>query len=120
MFEQFLVVLQAIGAVLLVCGVAYLFIRYGLRPVYRPGGSGSLKVVDRVPLDTRGSSALLLVKMGDKIMLLGVTQGSISLIKEVPAYELGVEKEEELPEKPWENLNFSKMLKRFTGKNHPP
>ncbi len=117
MFEDFLLILQGIGAVLIVCGVAYLVIRFGLRPVYRGGAAGNIKVVERIPLDSRGSSSLLLVKVGDKVLLLGMSQGGISLLREFPPYELGDLEQGQLSERALENINFSKIYRRLTGKD---
>jgi len=117
-FQSFLMVMQGIAALVVVCLVAYLFIRFGLRPAFRGGGrgSGEVKLLDRMPLDSRGGSALLLVEVGEKVLLLGVTSGSINLIKEIDPRELDLDEEEIAQESPWERMPFAELLKKMTGK----
>ena len=71
------------GMLILVAALAYLAIRYGLR-IFSPGiNRGKVKVLERVPLDAKGGSALLLVQLGEELLLVGAAQGGVSLLKEL-------------------------------------
>ncbi len=105
--------IQVLAVVIMVCFLAYFFIRFGLRPMYRAGGSGNIKIIDRIPLDARGTSALLLVQVGEAVLLVGVAQGGINLVKEIPPGEL---KEAREPGESAEGTGggtFSGWLKKF-------
>lgn len=119
MFQNFLIFMQALAAVFVVCVAAYLFIRFGLRPAYRGRGrgSGKVKLLDRMPLDSRGNSSLLLVEVGDKVLLLGAASGSITLIKEMTFQELDLDEDEEITETSLEKMPFADLLNKLRRKN---
>ncbi len=99
--------------VLLVCVMAYVFIRYGLRPMSRPMGSGRVDVKERVPLDPRGNSMILLVQVGEELLLLGVAQGSITLLKELSREEMDRWEKEQFKETEEDRYSFAGLLKKF-------
>ncbi|MEW5785292.1 MAG: flagellar biosynthetic protein FliO [Bacillota bacterium] len=76
-------IFQMFGFLIIIALGSYLALRYGLRAVYPGLSKGYLKVLERVPLDHKNGSALVLVKVGGEVLLVGVAQGRISLLKKV-------------------------------------
>lgn len=81
--EELILLLRFILALLLVAALACLALRYGLRALHPGLNRGRLRVLEKVPLDVKTGSALLLVRVGDELLLLGMARGSVSLIKEL-------------------------------------
>ena len=80
--------LQTILALLLVCVLAYVLLRYGLKWLLpkREGSLGAMDVVDRLPLD--GRRTLYLVKLGERVFVLAATDSQIQSVGEVSADEI--------------------------------
>lgn len=75
----------ALGFVLL---VAWIVIRYGLRRFVGAGrAEGPLRVIAREPLDSRRQ--VVLVEAAGRFLLLGVSEGGVSLLTELTAEEAG-------------------------------
>jgi flagellar protein FliO/FliZ len=78
--------LKTVVALLIVLILAWALLRWGL-PRLLPGGrataTGPLRVVARQPLDARHSVVVL--ESYGRFLLLGVADGSISLLSEIPA-----------------------------------
>jgi len=106
-------IVSVIFILLLVCFSAYVFIRFGLRPMARPGGDGRIKIREKIPLDHRGSTMLLLVQAGEKLLLLGVSQGNVSLLKEISEEELAEIDNYYAAETEEGGSQFSRLLKKF-------
>lgn len=66
-------------------GLAFVVIKYGLGRSYQYRQQGkNLKVLDQIVLAPKVT--LNLVKVGDKYLLLGVTETSITVLKELEDY----------------------------------
>lgn len=86
--REYLYIFQVFGLLMLIIAGAYLVSRYGLRALYPKLSRGFLTVLERVPLDHKSGSALLLIKAGEELLLIGVAQNSVSLLKELPPESL--------------------------------
>jgi flagellar biosynthetic protein FliO len=86
--------LQTVLALILVCVLAYVFLRYGLRWLMRGRKTGlsSLAVLDRLTLDSRRT--LYVVEAAGKVYLLGATDASVRLIAELDPDDLPSEQSE--------------------------
>ncbi len=73
--------LQSMFFLILIVVLAYLAIRYGLRSLYRGANGGYMKVLERVPLDHKSNSSVSLIQVGKEIYLIGIAQGSVTLLK---------------------------------------
>jgi flagellar protein FliO/FliZ len=91
----FLMLLQTLLALALVCGLAYVLFRLVLPRLQSFGGrSGSMvRVVDRVALDARKS--LYVIEVSDKWFLVASSEAGVQLISELDATS-AVEAEEAL------------------------
>lgn len=103
-----------LSAFLFVILLAFLTLRYGLGYFHNRFNRGVLKVVERVVLDPRRGNALYLVQVGDEYYLLGASQGSLRLIKELQAETVEQIREEQsdgdgLPDK----ASFQEILGFF-------
>jgi flagellar protein FliO/FliZ len=79
--------LKTIVALIVVIALAWIFLRWGLRrliPGSRP--SPDMRVLARMPVDGRRS--LLVVEAYGHYLLLGVTEGGVTLLKELTAEEI--------------------------------
>ncbi len=88
--EEIGTLLGMLAAVLGVLVLAWLFTRYlaGRAPGlggFLPGRGGKLRLLERMPLGREQS--LVVVRMGEKVLLLGVTGSGISLLQELSAEE---------------------------------
>ncbi len=81
--EEYAFLARVIPTLLLVPVLAYLALRYGLKAIYPGLGRSRLRVLEKIPLDAKSGSALLLVQAGDELLLLGLARGGVSLIKEL-------------------------------------
>lgn len=86
--EEYLMVLKLIGLLVLVALFAYLIIRFGLRRFQPSMGRNLVQIIQKVPLDVKGDRLLILVQIGERILLLGSAQGSISVLSEFLSGEL--------------------------------
>ncbi len=89
-WEEIGALLGMLAAVLGVLVLAWMFTRYlaGRAPGlggFLPGRSGKLRLLERMPLGRE--QALVVVRTGEKILLLGVTASEISLLRELSAEE---------------------------------
>jgi flagellar protein FliO/FliZ len=89
-WEEIGALLGMLAAVLGVLVLAWLFTRYlaGCAPGlggFLPGRSGKLRLLERMPLGREQS--LVVVRAGEKVLLLGVTGSGISLLQELSAEE---------------------------------
>jgi len=88
---------------LVVLGLAVGFIMLMRRLVPRPGSGRTIRLVETVPLEPR--RALHLVACGDRILLLGSTDGSVRMLAELGKGEVDVD------EKPAAPLRFIDLLR---------
>jgi flagellar biosynthetic protein FliO len=79
---------QSIGFLIIIILLAYFALRYGLRSAYRGFGSGRMQVLERVVLDPKNGSALVLVQMGRDVLLLGTSQGGVTLLRTLSEKEI--------------------------------
>ncbi len=108
---QYTMLLQSIGFLILILLLAYLALRYGLRSVYRGmGGGGYLKVLERVPLDYKSGSSLVLVQMGREVFLIGATQGAVAVLARFNWKDLQELSEEEAVGPAGLKESFSRIL----------
>lgn len=108
---QYTLLLQSIGFLILILLLAYLALRYGLRSVYRGmGGGGYLKVLERVPLDYKSGSSLVLVQMGGEIFLIGATQGTVAVLARYSWKELRELSDDDSAGPPGLKESFSRIL----------
>lgn len=104
--------LTSLLVLLIVCVLAWVVLRFGLRKLYptaRPGDAGPIKVIARVSLEAR--QTLYIVEVAGKTMLLGTGDRPVSLISELDA-EAVAEAVAAAP-KP---RSFADVLRRITGK----
>ena len=95
---------------LVVLGLAVGFITLMRRFMPKPGSGKTIRLVETVPLEPR--RALHLVACGDRILLLGSTDGSVRKLAEFEKGEVEVE------EKPRAPLRFVDLLRcRKTGQS---
>ncbi len=73
--------LQSMGFLILIILLAYFVLRYGLRSLYKGMNGGYMKILERVPIDPKSGSALILVQVGREVYLVGTAQGGVSLLK---------------------------------------
>lgn len=89
MLENGLTLLWMLVAVVVVLGLAYLATRWistrGIGGVMGAGSAGEFCVLRQIVVGR--SERLLLVRLGERCLLLGVTAGGISLLKELEAEE---------------------------------
>jgi flagellar biosynthetic protein FliO len=83
------VILQTILVLAVVAVLAILIVRFGVKrvalgPEWR--GGANLKVIERLSLEPRRS--IVLVRAGDKYLLLATSEAGVSLVREVPAHEI--------------------------------
>jgi len=80
--------LQTILALILVCVLAYVLLRYGLKWLI-PKAKGqiqAMKIIDRLPLE--GRRAVYLVEIGEKILILAATDSTINKVGELNSADL--------------------------------
>ncbi len=73
--------LETLATLLGVCAVAFVLL-YGARKLGVGRPSGSLELVGRLPLDARRS--IVLVRVGETVFVLGVGDGSMTKLGELP------------------------------------
>jgi flagellar biosynthetic protein FliO len=85
--------LQTLLALLAVCILAWVVLRWGMRRGFGVATStGRVRVLERTPLDAR--RALYLVQVGDKVLLLGAGEGGPpAVLSELPLRDLPPETE---------------------------
>jgi len=88
--EEYLLILKFTGFLILVALLAYFMIRFGLRRLQPSTGRGYIKVLQKVPLDVKGDRLLVLVRIEERILLLGSAQGNITVLQDFPAEALSL------------------------------
>lgn len=79
--------LQAAISLLGVCVLAWLVLRWASKRGFGVGKRGSrMQVLERLPLDPRRS--LHLVRVGDKVLVIGTGDGAPTVLSEMPLAEL--------------------------------
>lgn len=106
-------VLRVVVSLAIVLALIWAFAR--VRKRVAPKGASALNIVSKVPVSKRG--ALLLVEVGNRTLLLGSTDESISLLTEVQPAD-----EEEAPKQQRTSVDFSAILDewRVPGDELPP
>ncbi len=101
--------LQTLLALLAVCVLAWVVLRWGVRRGVGLGlGRGRVRVLERVALDPR--RALYLVRVADKVLLIGAGDGAApAVLAEVDPAELPPEPETPRP-------RFAHVLRRLGGR----
>ena len=105
--------LKTIVALAIVIGLVWVLGRWGLRRLL-PGqslASGEIQVVDRQAVD--GRRAVVLVKAYDRYLLLGVAEGSVTLLAELDA-EAVAEAERRRAAQP--RRSFADVLRETLGR----
>ena len=89
MLENGLTLLWMLVAVVVVLGLAYLATRWistrGIGGIMGAGSAGEFSVLHQIVVGR--NERLLLVRLGERCLLLGVTAGGISLLKELEPEE---------------------------------
>ena len=92
------VILQTFAVLVLIGAMAWAFVRFVAPRIGMRTRSSRMKILERLPLEPRRS--LYLVEVDGKSILVGVSEGSIRLLREVEAVDVGaVEGGEEPDEK---------------------
>lgn len=79
--------LKMLGALVVVCSLAFILLRYGLRRLASPSlGGGMLRVVDRCQLGP--GRALWVVEVGHRAFLMGSGERAIELLAELDPEEV--------------------------------
>jgi len=102
--------LKTIIALIIVIAIAWIFLRWGLRRLIPGAGpSPDLRVIARLSVD--GRRALVVVEAYGRYLLLGVTEGGITLIKELPAEEIAAAERRRAadPRKSFAEVLFQKL-----------
>ena len=103
-----------ISAFVVVILLAYITLRYGLGMFNKKFNRGVLKIIERVMLDPRRGNALYLVQVGSECYLLGISQGSVNLIKELPMEIVEKAQEEQIiDDDSADKISFQEMLGFF-------
>lgn len=105
-----LYIFQIIGFLILVIICSYLVIRYGLRAFYPTLKRGYVTVLERAPLDHKSGSAIVLVKVGEALLLIGVAQGGVTLLKEISPDILPEKNHEETVRRFPPGIPFARVL----------
>ena len=75
--------LQLVVGLALVCALAYLVLRFGLRRIHVGAKDGPVRLIARFPLDPRRS--LYLVETGGRRFLVGSAEAGITMLAEIAA-----------------------------------
>lgn len=90
----------------IVCIFAYIVLRWGVRRFVAPDQQvGPMSVVARLPVEPRRS--ILLIKVGERCLVVGSSEAGMTSLGEIPADELEIEKE------PDGRRTFADVLHRF-------
>ena len=104
--------LKMVGALLLVCLLAYLALRLARRHLVGGGGGGAVRVVERCPLSGRHS--LWVVEVGGRCLLLGTSDapgGPVCKLAELDAGQLPPRRSDPPPR----GRSFWEILQRGRG-----
>lgn len=108
--------LKTVLALIIVIGLAWVFLRWGLARLLPGRGhtTGEMRVLDRLPLD--GRRQVVLVQAYGRYLLLGVGDGSTTLLTELDA-DAVAEVERRRAAQP--QRNFAHVLRAALGKKPP-
>jgi len=108
--------LRTLLALVVVLALAWVLLRWGMRRLL-PGGAGGrpLRVVARVPLD--GRRAAVLVEAAGRYLLLGVGEGSVTLLTELAPEAVAQALAAEAAARP---RRFADVLKERMSRPSPP
>ena len=109
MIENFLTLLGALLLVMLVIFLSYYATKYLAKGASKINGATHMKVMDRIVLGQ--DRALLIVRIGASYYLIGSSDQSISLLKELNPDELSFLQEGETQELPGFKQSFRTVLK---------
>jgi len=85
----------------IVCILAYVILRWGVRRFVAPDRQvGPMQVVARLPVEPRRS--VLLIRVGDRCMVVGSSEAGMTALGEIPASELDLG--EEAPQTPFQEV----------------
>jgi flagellar biogenesis protein FliO len=99
--------LETLATLLAVCAVAALLL-YGARRLGVGRPTGSVELVGRLPLDARRS--IVLAKVGETVFVIGVGEGGMTKLGELPAADVPREALQE-------PKSFATVLSRVLGKD---
>ncbi len=102
--------LQSMGFLILIILLAYFVLRYGLRSLYKGMNGGYMKILERVPIDPKSGSALILVQVGREVYLVGTAQGGVSLLKTFNWKDMQYAEDEEGEKNDGIKGSFTKIL----------
>lgn len=77
---------QTLVSLVAVCAAAWWVLRWGARRGLGGSGRGAMTVLDRVALDAR--HAVTLVRVGKRVLVLGTSEQSVTLLTELREDEL--------------------------------
>jgi flagellar biosynthetic protein FliO len=78
-------IVETLVTLVAVCGLAYVVL-YGARKLGIGRASGPIRLVGQLPLDAR--RGIYLVKVGEHVLVVGVAEGGMTKLGEMPASEL--------------------------------
>jgi len=109
--------LKTILALVIVIGLAWALLRWGLGRLLpgRARGGSEITVVDRQPLD--GRRQVVLVQAYGRYLLLGVGDGSVTLLAEVNADAVAEAQQKRAAQPP---KRFADVLRAALGRGQPP
>jgi flagellar protein FliO/FliZ len=102
--------LEMLGTLLVVCALAALVL-FGARRLGVGRATGGLELLGRLPLDARRS--IVLVKVGEKVFVIGTGDGPMTKLGELPAASVPREALEE-------PRSFGSVLARALTRDVPP
>jgi flagellar biosynthetic protein FliO len=108
--------LKTILALVIVIALAYALLRWGLKRLM-PGhaaGGGEISILDRQPLDSRRQ--VVLVKAYGRYLLLGVGDGSVTLLTELEADAVAEAERRRAAQPP---RRFADVLRATLGRDKP-
>lgn len=111
--SDYWLLLQSMAFLILIILLAYFALRYGLRSLYRGQNGGHMQVLERVVLDPKSGSALILVRMGGQILLIGTAQGGVALLKTLSEQDLTNEGSGGFEDPPGFRDSFARILTNF-------
>lgn len=111
---DWLQIVSGICLTILILYACYVFTRYvGRGMQFRGGGmTGRLKLIDKMTLAP--DKSIVIVQVGERHLLLGISSGQINLLMEIPEEEMGLMKPDGIPD--GQNGAFSVLLRQMLEK----
>jgi len=78
-------IVETLVTLVVVCGLAYVVL-FGARKLGLGRASGPIRLVGQLPLDAR--RGIYLVKVGEHVLVVGVAEGGMTKLGEMPASDL--------------------------------